>query len=52
MWLGDDPDLVAEIGCKIGSLPSIYSGLSLGAPFKSVVTWDRIEERLRRRLTM
>ena len=50
---GDDAeDLAFEFGCKVGSLPSTYLGLPLGAPFKSVVAWDGIEERLRRRLTM
>ena len=40
------------IGCKVGILLSIYLGLPLGAPFKSVATWDGEEERTRRRLTM
>ena len=30
-------DLAAKLGCKVRSLPSSYLGLSLGAPFKSVV---------------
>ena len=36
--------LVAELGCKVESLPS-YLGLPLGAPFKSMVAWDGVEER-------
>lgn len=45
-------DLVYEFGCKVVSLPSAYLGLSLGALFKSVATWDYVEERFRRRLAM
>ena len=30
-------DLALELGCKVGGLPSRYLGLSLGAPFKSVI---------------
>ena len=37
--------LAAELGCKVGSLPSSYLGLPLGAPFKSFATWDGVEER-------
>ncbi|RVW84965.1 hypothetical protein CK203_039502 [Vitis vinifera] len=36
--------LAAELGCKVESLPS-YLGLPLGAPFKSMVAWDGVEER-------
>ena len=28
--------LTAELGCKVGSLPTTYLGLPLGAPHKSV----------------
>ena len=50
---GDDAeDLAFEVGCKVGSLPSTYLGLPLGAAFKSMAAWDRIEERLRIRLAM
>ncbi|KAJ9693945.1 hypothetical protein PVL29_009766 [Vitis rotundifolia] len=41
-----------ELGCKVGRLPFTYLGMLLGAPFKSVVAWDKIEERFRKRLTM
>ena len=34
------------------SLPSRYLGLPLGAPFKSEVVWDCVEERFRKRLAM
>ena len=35
----------------MGSLPSSYLGLPLGAPFK-FVAWDRVEERFYKRLAM
>ena len=43
-------DFVAELGCKVGSLPSKYLGLPLGSPHKSDGVWDPIEERFRKRL--
>ena len=45
-------DLTSELGCKVGSLPSTYLGMPLSAPFKSVVAWDRVEERFHKRLAM
>ena len=45
-------DLAMEFGCRVGSLPSTYLGLPLGAPLKSVTVWDVVEERFRRRLTI
>ena len=39
-------DLATEVGCRVGSLPSTYLGLSLGVAHKSVVVWDSIEERI------
>ena len=44
--------LALELCCKVGGLPSCYLGLPLGAPFKSMVVWDGVEERFRRRLAM
>ena len=44
--------LALELGYKVGGLPSCYLGLPLGAPFKSMVLWDGVEERFRRRLAM
>ena len=44
--------LANELGCKIGALPSSYLGLPLGAQHNSMVVWDVIEERLRRKLTL
>ena len=47
MGMGNDmEDLAVEIGCKVGTLPSTYLGLPLGASFKSETTWDGIEERI------
>ncbi|WJZ83279.1 hypothetical protein VitviT2T_002974 [Vitis vinifera] len=48
----DIDDLALDFGCKVGSLPSTYLGLPLGAPFKSVAVWDGVEERFHKRLTM
>ena len=45
-------DLALDFGCRLGSLPSTYLGLPLGAPFKSVTVWDGVKERFRRRLAM
>ena len=39
--------LTAELGCKVGTLPTTYLGLPLGAPHKSTGMWDPIEERRR-----
>ena len=46
----DIEDLVLELGCKVGGLPSCYLGFPLGAPFKSMAVWDEVKERFRRRL--
>ncbi|RVX15105.1 putative ribonuclease H protein [Vitis vinifera] len=37
------------LGCKIGSLPTSYLGLPLGAPYKSTRVWDVVEERFKKR---
>ena len=44
--------LAVELGCKVGSLPSTYLGLPLGASHKSVMVWDGMEERMRKRLAL
>lgn len=44
--------LASELGCKVGSLPSTYLGLPLGAPHKSVAVWDGVEERMRKKLAL
>ena len=43
--------LADELGCKVGSLPTTYLGLPLGAHCKSVAVWDGVEECFRKRLT-
>ena len=48
-----DVDVLAlELGCKVGTLPSSYLRLPLGASHNSIAVWDGIEERFRKRLTM
>ncbi|RVW27576.1 hypothetical protein CK203_097514 [Vitis vinifera] len=47
--VNDIEDLALELGCKVGGLPSNYLELPLGAPFKSEVVWDSVEERFRKR---
>ena len=39
--------LVLELGCKIGSLPTKYLGLPLGAKCNFVNAWDGVEKRFR-----
>ena len=48
----DDVELLAsELGCGVGSLPTTYLGLPLGAPHRAMEVWDSIEERFRKRLS-
>ncbi|RVW22024.1 putative ribonuclease H protein [Vitis vinifera] len=44
--------LASVLGCKIGSLPTSYLGLPLGAPYKATRVWDTVEERFRKRLSL
>ena len=44
--------LALEFGCKVGVVPSTYLGLPLDAQHKSMVVWDGVEERFRKRLAM
>ena len=46
----DVEGLAFELGCSIGSLPTEYLGLPLGAKHKEARVWDGVEERFRRRL--
>jgi len=47
----DDVESLAHIlGCRIGSLPMTYLGLPLGASFKSLSIWNRVIEKVERRL--
>ena len=43
-------ELAAELGCGIGSLPTSYLALPLGAKHKGVGVWDTVEDRFRNRL--
>ncbi|RVW61481.1 putative ribonuclease H protein [Vitis vinifera] len=45
-------DMAAEIGCRVGQLPTVYLGLPLEAPNRDVSAWDGVEERTRRRLSL
>ena len=43
-------ELTSELGCNIGSFPTSYLGLPLGAKHKALGVWDSIEERYWKRL--
>lgn len=43
-------ELAADLGCKVGCLPSSYLGLPLGAKYRSKAIWDPVVERFERRL--
>ena len=43
-------ELASELGCNIGSFPTSYLNLPLGAKHKALGVWDSIEERYRKRL--
>ncbi|RVX20838.1 LINE-1 retrotransposable element ORF2 protein [Vitis vinifera] len=45
-------EMAAELGCRVGSMPSVYLGLPLGPPNKGTSVWDGVEERVRRRLAL
>ena len=45
-------ELATIFGCKVGALPTTYLGLPLGAAHNSMVAWDEVEERFRKRLAM
>ncbi|RVX19454.1 LINE-1 reverse transcriptase-like [Vitis vinifera] len=38
-------EMAVELGCRVGSLPSHYLGLPLGAPNKATSVWDGVEEK-------
>ena len=42
--------LALELGSRIGSLPTLYLGLPLGASHKATGVWDSIKERFQKRL--
>ena len=45
-------ELVVELGCRVGSLPSQYLGLPLGVPNRAPYMWEGVEERVRRKLAL
>ena len=45
-------EMVVELGCKVGQLPSGYLGLPFGAPNKASFVWDGVEERVRWKLAL
>ena len=46
----NEEELAVELGCGVGSIPTLYLGLPLRAPHKVVGIWDSIEERFQKRL--
>ena len=40
------------LGYKVGTLPTTYLGLPLGAPYKSSRVWERVEERFEKRFAL
>ena len=42
--------MVEILGCRIGSLPMTYLGMSLGASHKSPTIWNPILEKIERKL--
>lgn len=42
--------LVVDLGCRVGSLPTTYLGLLLGAFFKRLDVWNPIIETVHKRL--
>lgn len=46
----DFGSLVRILGCKVGSLPSFYLSLLLGAKINSRAVWNPVVERIDRKL--
>ena len=44
----DEERLASELQCNIGSLPTEYLGLPLGAKHKTARVWDGVKERFRK----
>lgn len=45
-------ELISLLRCKVGTLPSTYLGLPLGAFFRCGAVWHRVEERFHKRLSL
>nr|CAN69557.1 hypothetical protein VITISV_000928 [Vitis vinifera] len=52
LWFSHHLGVAAVIGCKVSVLPTTYLGLSQGVAHNSVVAWDGVKERFRKRLAM
>ncbi|KAF3654186.1 hypothetical protein FXO37_16616 [Capsicum annuum] len=48
--VSDLEELAGILGCNIGSLPTTYLGLSLGAAFGSTSIWDGVIEKFEKKL--
>lgn len=51
--IGEVPNieiLAADLGCRVGHLPTSYLGLPLGASFKSKEAWGLVVDRVRKKL--
>ncbi|RVW45708.1 Retrovirus-related Pol polyprotein from transposon TNT 1-94 [Vitis vinifera] len=46
------PGVCRGLGYKVGTLPTTYLGLLLGAPYKSSRVWEGVEERFQKRLAL
>ena len=46
----DNIEMLASELCGVGSLPTTYLGLPLGASHRAMGVWDTIEERFRTKL--
>ncbi len=44
------PSLANLICCRIGTLPMLYLGMPLGAPYKGLSVWNSVLEKIERRL--
>ena len=45
-------DLALKLGCKTRTLPNTYPGLPLGMRHNSMLVWDGVEERFRKKLAI
>lgn len=43
-------ELAGVLGCEVGSLPTFYLGLTLGAKSKDLEIWNGVMERCEKRL--
>uniref|UniRef100_A0A2N9I832 Protein kinase domain-containing protein n=1 Tax=Fagus sylvatica TaxID=28930 RepID=A0A2N9I832_FAGSY len=44
------PSLANLLCCRIGTLPMLYLGMPLGAPYKGLSVWNSVLEKIERRL--